>query len=293
MVNLPFQSVYICLKLQIIEPLGKATSMFIRKLFQISDKVKWLLLELLVVFVGVYMAFLFQRYAEGQKLKDEKEKVLISLKKELEEFRTNFPGFASYQRGKLVEWDSLLDAGELTDYYNWRYLEPQYNFKVIEYAMNKEGTEIISFELYEALSKLHSRIRQLEHAERLMTNFGQRYNLVPSSLAENDTQRKILEAENRFAFYRFIGAARLRAGKLENVAELAEDILKVVNEDLGPEKTREVEISLLKNYIRAGLDVNFIRTIVDEYFPQYAQGTFDEVLKEVEQQESRAKDSTQ
>ncbi|NVJ47731.1 MAG: hypothetical protein HWE07_11410, partial [Cytophagia bacterium] len=54
--------------------------MFIRRLFNIGEKAKWIIVELFVVFVGVYMAFLFQQYAEDQKLRQEKDKVLMSLK---------------------------------------------------------------------------------------------------------------------------------------------------------------------------------------------------------------------
>ena len=49
--------------------------MFLRKLMNIGNKGKWLALELLVVFIGVYLAFLFQSYAENIKLEKEKEKV--------------------------------------------------------------------------------------------------------------------------------------------------------------------------------------------------------------------------
>ena len=90
--------------------------MFIRKLFNVGDKAKWLLLELLIVFVGVYLAFLFQSYAEQAKIDKEKEKVLVSLKLELEEFRTSFPRFAEYQEGMVNEWDSLFRVNELGVY---------------------------------------------------------------------------------------------------------------------------------------------------------------------------------
>ena len=49
--------------------------MFIRKLFNVGDKAKWLILELLIVFVGVYLAFLFQSYSEQAKIESEKRKV--------------------------------------------------------------------------------------------------------------------------------------------------------------------------------------------------------------------------
>ena len=117
-----------------------------------------------MVFVGVYMAFLFQQYAENQKLDKEKEKVLMSLKAELDDFRSNFPRYAKYQDGINKEWDSLFSVQEIGDFYSWRYLEPQYNYKVVEYALNQQATDIINFELYYELSQLHSYLKRLEHA---------------------------------------------------------------------------------------------------------------------------------
>ena len=48
-------------------------------------KINWqtLLVELLVVFIGVYLAFLLNNFQENQKAKNEEHKVMTSLKKSL------------------------------------------------------------------------------------------------------------------------------------------------------------------------------------------------------------------
>ena len=106
------------------------------KLFKNSKNAQFLILELLMIFIGVYLAFLFQNYWEQKKI--DKEKVLMSLKLELETFRTSFPDFASFQKQKNEEWDSLFRAKETAEFYTWRYLEPQYNFQVIELLWTKK-----------------------------------------------------------------------------------------------------------------------------------------------------------
>jgi len=240
--------------------------MFIRKLFNVGDKAKWLILELLIVFVGVYLAFLFQNYAEDRKLGQEKDKVLMSLKAELEEFRASFPDYADYQEGMLEEWDSLIDLNETASFYSWRYLEPQYNFKIIEYALDQKGTEVISFDLYQQLSRLHAFIKRTEHAERRMTEFGDQYLLVPNSLDENDKDRRIMEAQNRLYFFKFMGAARDRTGNLRMIAKLAGTILESVNAQLGPEKVKEAELIMLKDLVDAGFNKERILRVYSNYF---------------------------
>ena len=254
--------------------------MFIRKLFKVGDKTKWIILELFIVFIVVYMAFLFQQYSENQKLNKEKEKVLMSLKAELDDFRSSFPRFARFQEEKNKEWDSLFSAQEVGDFYDWRYLEPQYNYKIIEYALNQEGTEIVSFELYDELSKLHSFIKRLEHAERMMTEHGQRYRNLSKSWGEDSEEYRARNADNHFNFFKFRTAARDRSGNMFSIAKMSEEIVKMVNEELGPEKTHEAEISMLHNYLEVRLDREFIKEVFLEYFSQYSEEELQKFIEE-------------
>lgn len=242
--------------------------MFLRKLFKVPDKIKWLTLELLVVFVGVYLAFLFQSYSENQKIDQEKNKVLVSLKKELEQFRMDFPGNAAYQKSVLKDWDSLIKINQQPDYYNWRYLEPQYNFKVIEYAINTEGTDILDFELYEGLLNLYGDITKVQNAEAVMTDFAGRHNSIPNEVIENQAI-KLLKAQNRFNFSKFRTGARDRTGALERVAKTSSGLVEKINEELGPEKTEEVDLELLRYYFDAGVDRAYILETFSQYFPAY------------------------
>lgn len=253
--------------------------MFIRKLFKIGDKAKWLVLELLIVFVGVYLAFLFQSYAEDNKIDKEKEKVLVGLKLELEEFRTSFNRFADYQEGKVEEWDSLLAINEVGTFYSWRYIEPQYNFMIIEYALDQKGTDIVDFDLYSQLSKLYGEIKKLEHSERLMTELGMHYNLISDSLDKNSQEALNLKAENRFNFFKFKGFANDRVGILRRVAKTSSEIIEIINGELGEEKTREVDIRLLKTYLKGGMEMDFLREIFSEHFARYTETEMDEMIE--------------
>ena len=255
--------------------------MFLRKLFKIGDKAKWLFLELLVVFIGVYLAFLFQSYAEGNKMDKEKEKVLVGLKLELEEFRTSFNRFADFQENKVKEWDSLFTINKVANYYGWRYIEPQYNFMIIEYALDLKGTDVVDFDLYDGLSKIYGEIKKLEHTERLMTELGMKYNLISGSIDPLSQEAKNLNAENRFHFFKFKGFARDRVGILRRAAKHSESLLEVINSDLGPENIRKVEYRLLEKYLVGGAEMEIIREVFEEFFPHYSREMFDELVEEI------------
>lgn len=254
--------------------------MFMRRLFKLGDKGKWIILELFVVFVGVYMAFLFQKYSENQKVRQQKEKVLMSLKQELDDIRMDFPGNADYQKEMNAEWDSLLSINKVGSFYDWRYLEPQYNYKIIEYALNQEGTDIVSFELYEQLSQIHSFIKRLEHAERLMTELGLKFRNVAGLNAKNASDYSARVADNQFFFYRFISAAKDREGNLRRVAQMSVDLVKKINEELGSEKTREAEINMLHAYLEAHVQRTVIYERFLKFFPQYTEQELTQLIEE-------------
>ncbi len=257
--------------------------MFFRRLFKIDNKTKWIFIELFAIFFGVYLAFLLQNYSENIKISKEREKVLVSLKLELESFRTGFPGFAEYQLGKTKEWDSLLSENQALEYYSWRYLEPQYNFRVIEYALNQKGTDIINFSLYEELSHLFGRIKQLEHAERLMTEFAGRHKLILSSFKKDDPIYLERSADNRFNFFKFISFAKDRAGAMAAIADESAITLERINTELGAEKVREVEIGMLKKYYKSGTSVERLWGLCLKFFPKYSRAEFDQMIEEVKQ----------
>lgn len=213
-----------------------------------SLKIKWqvLFLELFIVFIGVYLAFLLNNYQENQKIRKEGEKIWSTLKIELEDIRLSFPQFAHSQKVQNEKWDSLFSAQEVGQIYTWRFIQPQYDFATIQYAIDTRESKIIDFDLYNSLTKLYLDIQKLEHTETLMTNTSLNYKNIHSSLPKNSKEFLMMTAENRITFYRFIDFAKIRAEILERIGEISKDILIIINQKLG--KTKQIQLE--KNYIR-------------------------------------------
>jgi hypothetical protein len=94
--------------------------------------VRFFLLEFLIVFLGVYLAFLFQEYGEDRDLAVEREKILVGLKEDLEYFRIFFPTFAASMEGSIREWEGLIEQGSYRDFSSWRFIQPQYDYTGVE-----------------------------------------------------------------------------------------------------------------------------------------------------------------
>lgn len=245
--------------------------MFIRKLFNISDKIKWLSLELVVVFIGVYLAFLFQSYNENRRLSGEKEKVYTALKYELEYFRVDLPGRASYARSEVRKNRELLREGNYIDYSLWIYLEPQYAFQIIEYAINLEDTNIIDFQLYNQLVTLYSNIKRLSHAESMIMETSQRYVPVLADVSDNSREAKLREADNLQNFSRFIKFMNSRAGSLQSVAVESDNCLKIINQLMDPELRKSIEEDLIRSRINDFESLEDAQNAVRSLYPDFTE----------------------
>ncbi|MEL7118970.1 MAG: hypothetical protein AAFO07_06000, partial [Bacteroidota bacterium] len=152
-----------------------------------------ILLELVIVFIGVYLAFLLNSYQENQKSQKEADKILSTLKIELEYFRIQFPGRATYQYDERMKWDSLAKEDSYIQFYNWRYVQPQYDYSILEYALNTQENSIVDFELYTSLSQLFERIKQLENMEITITNIGLEYRDVSNRITNIEELKSFRE----------------------------------------------------------------------------------------------------
>lgn len=246
---------------------------------------KTILIQLLIVFVGVYLAFLLDKYQKQNQIASERDKVLTSLKYELDDLRIKFPGMATYQTNRVQEWDSLFKEKKFMSFYTWRYIQPQYDFTTIEYAINTRETEIVDFEMHNSLVKLFNEIKQLKNIEEQITSIGFKYKNIPTSLQEENKEYQILYAENLLLFYKFIDFARLRAGALDRIAYLAKHCLQIINSRLGFEKQKEVELAYVKELLT---DTDWVKSITkkeaiglqQQHFPNLPDKEVNVLLKE-------------
>jgi hypothetical protein len=249
--------------------------------FKIFSKqgVKFLLLELVVVFLGVYLAFLFQSYSENQKLKSEKEKIMIGLKDDLEYFRIFFPGLSSGMKGNIAEWEDLIKRDTYRDFSSWRFIQPQYDYAVIEYALNADA-EVIDFEMNSDLSKLYTELEKLRQAEELITEIALNYKAVPPNL-ERTPEVQLIHANNLLNLERLKNRAIDRVGIMDRISELSTQNLIRVNEEFSDQKRKEIELLLIskRDLPDNEQEKQFYFRVLKRAFPDLSDEEIKEVLK--------------
>ncbi|MEP5612495.1 MAG: hypothetical protein ABJP45_09615 [Cyclobacteriaceae bacterium] len=232
-----------------------------------NNKIAWALIDLLMIIVGVYCAFLIQKYAETEQTKKDEERVLSALKIELEEFRISLPQFAAFMDKYLAR----VKDNPSTNFSGWRYSEPQYSYKIIEYAMNLDNSAIVDFALYDKLQKLFVVIKQLEHSERSMTRISEKYRPIVSSLGNNHIVNQERAADNAGNFHWFRTYSNDRSGSLKRVGQASTEALDVINDRLGQEKRREIERKFILTHSSRVSNAEEAIALVKQFFPDFTE----------------------
>lgn len=238
----------------------------------------WAFVDLLVVIIGVYCAFLIQDSAAKERDKKEKIKIYSALKMELEEFRVTFPRFADGNESYLKEIEEQEDPFFL----GWRFIEPQYGYQIIEYAISSDNSEIIDFEMYENLKNLLVGIKQLEHSERLITEVAGTYKTKIAELPDNHELNLQIKAENKAGLYRFKMFLQTRAGMLRRIAEFSEPVLDHVNEVLGPELSLEIDKKFITKFAKWFDSEEQALQMVKVHFPNVSEDAVKQIYQEAQ-----------
>ncbi|MEL7145910.1 MAG: hypothetical protein AAFO69_06050 [Bacteroidota bacterium] len=220
--------------------------MFLRKLFSSKNKLLWVLLDLLIVIIGVYCAFLIQRYSENSKNEKEQTRIIKALKYEIEVFRYQMYQTSSYAAKTSAQLKELRKKDVYRDFSDYRFIEPQYDYQTLEYALNLQNAEIIDFQLNNLLQSLLVEIRKIEHAERLLTEVAAAYRTVPKALSAKSETYLLMHSNNMDLFDRFIIFIEDRSIFANRIFESSVRCLKEIDDHLGTDTAKSIEEELIR-----------------------------------------------
>ncbi len=138
-----------------------------------------LLLELVIVFLGVYLAFLFTDYKEQQKTEAEIERVAALMQVGLDHYEELFEGFAQRHAIANEEFRLQLENNEIPAFYETYYASPQYPIDVINFVFTREGYDVFSLDFYMPLTSFAQAIQRVMYVEEKLVQLGERYRSLP------------------------------------------------------------------------------------------------------------------
>lgn len=253
-----------------------------------SHRPKWYtwIIDLFIVFIGVYLAFLLNNYSESQKNANQRIKVLSSLKLELEQFRCRMPDYVKFQENKIVEWSSALQNDSIIDFYYYLFIQPQYDYTALEYAININEVEVIDYELFTVLRVLFNNIKSLEFAENKMTMVADQFRNTASFVSKNSMEYKARIADNHFYFLRFINYAKVRGGSMKSIVDHSIRALTIINEKMDQNTRKKIEYDLLIKYFKSLNQAPSKKEIsagIKQFFPHFTQEDQNAIINEFNQ----------
>ena len=234
----------------------------------------------MIVVIGVYCAFLIQRYAENVKSAKERNRIVTALKYEIEVFRYQMSqtsiGMANYHK----ELEGVREKEAYRDFSNYRFIEPQYDYQTLQYALNLENSEIIDFELYKLLQSLLVEIRKVEHTERLLTDVAAHYRSVPASLSRDSESYLLMHSENMDLFDRFIIFIEDRANGAARIYDASIQCLAEIDAYLGNDAAKQIEKKLIKQGAPAFGSKEKAMILGRQLFPKFTEEELGELYDE-------------
>ena len=144
-----------------------------------------MVIELIIVFVGVYSAFYLNTYNQEKQEQENRQKVLIALSEEIGDLGKTFGGIASYQAkfNLLVEekYEQNLDLPEIEPL---RFVAPQYSLEVLDNALRSNTFEVLDLALHIELARYYRDTRMLMDVEEKITELSQDYVFLVDASAE-------------------------------------------------------------------------------------------------------------
>lgn len=255
--------------------------MFLRKIFSSNNKLTWVVIDLFIVIIGVYCAFLIQSYSENEKTEKEKDKIYTALKYELETFRFTASQVALGVKHNLTDWQKKIDERTYHDYSGGRFIEPQYGYQIIEHSINIDNSTIIDFELYNVLQGLYVEIKKVEHTERLLTEVAMRYRLLPVNLDQESQEVQLVKYENFNNFKRYVLFTGDRGIIMQRIVDNSQKVLEILNERLSPAQRKKIEENLIRQKMPDVPMKERALGLVKQFFPDWSNEEIEKIFEEI------------
>lgn len=135
--------------------------------------------DLVIVFIGVYLAFLFSNYQEGKKQQRDGQRVIAVLKVGLQRYSNTFTNIAGYHEQKNAEIRASLEGNEIPYFGGSYYPAPQYPLDVVNFILTRESFEVFDVDIYVHLTQFSNAIQRIMYIEEKIALTSEEFRYLP------------------------------------------------------------------------------------------------------------------
>ena len=157
------------------------------KSFRDSFNPVQLIVELAIVFIGVYLAFLLSNHQESANLAEARQRALALSNIGIERYEKLFSEFVAGHETNNLAFRKSLEQGEIPYFGDVTFPAPQYPIDVIKFIMTGENYELFEIGLYIPLTGYVNGMERLMYVEEKLVELSEAYRpLPPTSHPEYD-----------------------------------------------------------------------------------------------------------
>lgn len=181
--------------------------------------------DFLIVFIGVYLAFLFSSYQESKKQEKELNQIVSLVDLGLKRFEQVFDGYYKYHVNYNARFEEKLKNDVVIDYSMNGYVQPQYPIDLINQIFTKSGYKVLDQDLYLALNNFTNDIQRLITIEEKLTQFSESYSVLPP---KSHPDFEIHRGEILLNSKRYLKYLNYRRDKCKDLANQSRELQKII-----------------------------------------------------------------
>lgn len=187
-----------------------------------------LVLDLVIVFIGVTLAFVFTNFQEQQKIDEETDQMLMLLSGGIERYERTFASFVEYHENRNAEFLEKLQNNELPSIFETYYTQPQYPIDVISFLLTNRSYQLFKPDVYLALTEFSSSLQRIMYIEEKLVELSEKYKPLPEKSDRNYELAFNEQFNLAVKYYRYLN---LRKNVCEELVERARKIKTLLNEN--------------------------------------------------------------
>ena len=177
--------------------------------------------DLIIVFIGVYAAFVFSNYQAEKKEIKEAAHILELLKTGVKRYEGTFGGFAVWHVKHNKAYRDKLAKSEIPEFGNAYYPAPQYPIDVMNNVITKESFKVFPIDIYVPIASFTNTIKRLMYVEEKLVEISERYEPLPYK--ENPDYERVYRQQRQLA-YRYWQYLELRMKISKDLEKQAKEL---------------------------------------------------------------------
>ncbi|WP_395373301.1 hypothetical protein [Marinicella sp. W31] len=176
------------------------------------------LVDLIVVFIGVYLAFIFAEYQQDQQRHKETQKVIGLLQIGVSRLESSFNGAVGFHERFDENFSAQLEAEVIPHFGFQTYVAPQYPIDQIKYIITSESYDVFDLDLYVWLTEYSNAIQRIMYVEEKIVQMSDRYQPLPP---ESDPAYARIYGQQMYLAKRYLQYMNMRgeiSGQLANMS---------------------------------------------------------------------------